>query len=170
MKRIEKRVREARHELGMSQLDLSHEARVSLATVQNIEAGRANPSLATLGRILEALGLDIELVEKAADWDLLGDHGLPITRIGRARHQPGAATLLKHLRLAAREIDRAGAPDGRLRESLEALLLALRTSFPTRYRRWVRRAPLLERLTPEAPTGRVIKLRRIAASRLGEYL
>jgi transcriptional regulator with XRE-family HTH domain len=158
--------------LGISQLELSHLSRVSLATIQNLEAGRANPSLRILAPILRALGLELDLVETNADWDLLIDHGLPLSKHGSGEQAPTAVSLLQHLRLAARDVDRGRITAGaeRKRESLDALLLALKTSFPSRYRKWFGRSPLFERLTPKRPSGRVIKLKRIAEARLGEYL
>ena len=45
--------------LAISQLDLAEMAGVSLATV-NIERGKGNPSLATVKKIIEVLGMEIE--------------------------------------------------------------------------------------------------------------
>lgn len=165
-------LREARASLGISQLELSHLTGVSLASIQNLEAGRANPSLGILEPILRVLGLELSLVDSAADWDALVDHGLPLSGKGSVAQPPTATGLVHHLRLAAREVEhwRSGTDGGRKREGLEALLLALRTCFPSRYRKWFGRSPLFERLTPRRPTGRVIKLMRIAEVRLGEYL
>lgn len=49
-----------RETLNLSQLDLAEMSMVSLATVKDIERGKGNPSLATVGKILEVLGLEIE--------------------------------------------------------------------------------------------------------------
>lgn len=46
--------------LGISQLDLAEMAQVSLATVKDIERGKGNPSLATINKIIDVLGLEIE--------------------------------------------------------------------------------------------------------------
>lgn len=45
--------------LRISQIDLAEMAEVSLATVKDIERGKANPSLSTLNKILDVLGLEI---------------------------------------------------------------------------------------------------------------
>lgn len=45
--------------LELSQQDLAEMAEVSLATVKDIERGKANPSLHTLDKILGVLGLEM---------------------------------------------------------------------------------------------------------------
>lgn len=45
--------------LRISQIDLAEMAEVSLATVKDIERGKANPSLSTINKILDVLGLEI---------------------------------------------------------------------------------------------------------------
>ena len=46
--------------LAISQLDLAEMAGVGLATVKDIERGKGNPSLATVKKIIEVLGMEIE--------------------------------------------------------------------------------------------------------------
>ena len=46
--------------LGISQIDLAEMAGISLATVKDIERGAGNPSMKTVTRILEVLGMEIE--------------------------------------------------------------------------------------------------------------
>lgn len=48
-----------RKALGISQQDLAEIAEVSLATVKDIERGRGNPSLRTVQKILDVLGMEI---------------------------------------------------------------------------------------------------------------
>ena len=45
--------------MGISQLDLAEMAGVSLATIKDIERGAGNPSMKTVTRILEVLGLEM---------------------------------------------------------------------------------------------------------------
>ena len=45
--------------LNISQKDLAEMAEISLATVKDIERGKGNPSLATVKKILEVLGMEI---------------------------------------------------------------------------------------------------------------
>lgn len=58
--------------LRISQLDLAEMAGISLATVKDIERGKGNPSLGTVAKILDVLGLEIEYRVRrtpASDWD-----------------------------------------------------------------------------------------------------
>ena len=52
-------VKERRGVLGISQLDLAEMAGISLATVKDIERGAGNPSMKTVKKILEVLGLEM---------------------------------------------------------------------------------------------------------------
>ena len=48
-----------RKTLSISQLDLAEMSEVSLATVKDIERGKGNPSLATVNKIIEVLGMEM---------------------------------------------------------------------------------------------------------------
>lgn len=52
-------IRNRRTQLKISQADLAEMAGVSLATVKDIERGKGNPSIQTLEKLLEVLGLEI---------------------------------------------------------------------------------------------------------------
>lgn len=49
-----------RKKLGISQLDLAEMAEVGITTVKQIEAGKGNPSLSTVEKIMEVLGMEIK--------------------------------------------------------------------------------------------------------------
>ncbi len=46
--------------LGLSQSDLSEMTNVSLATIKDIERGKANPTLSVVLNIIEVLGMEID--------------------------------------------------------------------------------------------------------------
>ena len=48
-----------RAKLKLSQVDLAEMSGVSLATVKDIERGKANPSLRTVEKLIDVLGLEI---------------------------------------------------------------------------------------------------------------
>lgn len=52
-------IKERRATLGITQLDLAEMAEVSLATVKDIERGKGNPSLETILKLLNVLGLEM---------------------------------------------------------------------------------------------------------------
>ncbi len=57
-------IRERRNELSLSQENLSDRSDVAIKTIHSIELGKANPSVNTLGKILDNLGLQIIVVNK----------------------------------------------------------------------------------------------------------
>ena len=71
-------IRGNRMKLGITQVKLSHLSGVSLPTIQNIEVGKANPSMETLEALCRALYLKVSIVEKDADLKLLMAAGLPL--------------------------------------------------------------------------------------------
>jgi len=166
-------IQRRRSDLGLSQVALASAAGVSLATVQNVEAGRANPSLDTLRRLLAPLGLGLALERIDADWDALAAHGLPLAPLRDLPHvRPDADTLAALVRLAAADLAReGGVPDRERRaEAFAALLLALHNHFPKYFRTRFGRAALVRSHVPATPSGRVIKLHRIALAAVAEYL
>lgn len=57
-------IRKRRESLHLRQEDLSQMADVSLKTIHQIEQGKGNPSLKTLQKLFEVLGLDIKVIIK----------------------------------------------------------------------------------------------------------
>ena len=57
-------IRERRNQLSLSQESLSDRSDVAIKTIHSIELGKANPSVKTLEKILENLGLQIIVVNK----------------------------------------------------------------------------------------------------------
>jgi len=57
---LKETMKSRRTTLALSQTDLAEMADVSLATIKDIERGKGNPSLATIKKILEVLGIEIE--------------------------------------------------------------------------------------------------------------
>lgn len=53
-------IKSRRAKLRLSQVDLAEMAGVSLATVKDIERGKGNPSVRTVEKLLEVLGLEME--------------------------------------------------------------------------------------------------------------
>ena len=61
---IGKVIKERRALLGISQQDLSDYSGVSISTVKDLERGVGNPSIETLSKILDVVGLEIILQVK----------------------------------------------------------------------------------------------------------
>lgn len=54
-------IKERRSVLGISQKDLSEFSGVGISTVKDLERNAGNPTLQTLQRILDVLGLELEI-------------------------------------------------------------------------------------------------------------
>jgi transcriptional regulator with XRE-family HTH domain len=54
-------IRKRRASLGIDQRTLSGISGVAVHTLSNIEAGRGNPTVATLDRVLSALGMELRI-------------------------------------------------------------------------------------------------------------
>jgi len=67
MVEISKTLRERRRELGVSQADLARLSGLSLHGLSNIETGKGNPSMETLLKVLQVLGLQILLKPSAPE-------------------------------------------------------------------------------------------------------
>jgi hypothetical protein len=151
---------------------LAAEAGVSLATLQSVEAGTANPSLSTLHKLFRPLGLHVEVSPGPADWDALVAYGLPLGGGARRASSADLSILPREMKRAALELSGEGdVPDRqRKRECFQALALALQCHFPSTYRAWFKRSRAVRALTPSSPTDRVIKLTRIAREAVAEVL
>ena len=53
-------MKQRREFLSLTQLDLAEMAEVGVATIKDIERGKGNPSLNTIKKILDVLGIKIE--------------------------------------------------------------------------------------------------------------
>jgi len=56
---LQKTMKERRKTLSLSQRDLAEMSELSLATIKDIERGKGNPSIGTVEKILEVLGMEI---------------------------------------------------------------------------------------------------------------
>jgi transcriptional regulator with XRE-family HTH domain len=61
---IYKEIKERRTVLGITQQDLADISGVALRTIKQIETGKGNPSVKTLDKIANVLGMHIDLVIK----------------------------------------------------------------------------------------------------------
>lgn len=52
-------LKKRRKTLSLSQNDLAEMSQLSLATIKDIERGKGNPSIATVSKIMDVLGMEI---------------------------------------------------------------------------------------------------------------
>lgn len=95
----EKLLLRARHKARLSQRELAERTGVAQPTIARIESGAASPRCATLDRLLEACGYDVELVprggvgvDRSAMRELLALE--PGERLRRAAEEAGALARL----------------------------------------------------------------------------
>ena len=165
-------IRHIRQELLISQQELATRARISLTTLQNIEAEIANPSFNCLKKIFRELGLNMNLNADNNCWDVLASLGLPITskeknfQIAKSRDN-----LVHYLKISARSITSGPKQENHSRklEAIESLLVALRDHYPTFYQKRIKKVPLIDNLIPDEISGKHIKLRRLVLASIGEY-
>jgi len=153
---------------GLSQTTLAQRSGLSLATVQNLEAGRANPELHTLTALADSLGLTLELRPKSISLDELIPYGIPLLGSSPAfAIQPDAIGLIDKLNSVGPLLA------GSILSHREVLaLMGLLSALHDHYRsHWDKIDGSLKAWkVRHKVTGAVIKLRRIALSNLAEYL
>jgi transcriptional regulator with XRE-family HTH domain len=162
---ISRILRQARLQKKLSQMEVARRSHISLATIQNIEAGRANPEWDTLSALLKALSLKIEVQSQPLDWLLLASLGCPLLMNSTHPTEPNRSDLVEFLATTDISLHKTQMDD-RQTLALANWLWALRDHYPSLWeqthrvtRKW------LETLQPAN-----IKLRRLALSRLATYL
>ena len=75
-----KEIKNLRTAQGYTQHELAEKAGVSLPTIQNIEGGRANPSLSNIEKILGALNARLEIKINLQSFDLLDLFNMDLER------------------------------------------------------------------------------------------
>ena len=152
---------------GLTQTELARRSMTSLATIQNLEAGKANPELGTLEKILAVLGMSLKIQNLPLDWDRLVSLGVPLLVPTRRPIRPDRNALSNEL-IRLRSEDWGKTLSNRERASLVAWLSALENHFPVFWRQtanhldaWLRKQKI---------GGSEIKLRRLALATLAEYL
>ena len=152
----------AREKRGLSQRQLAERASVSLATLQNIEAGRANPALHTLRQIAACVDLELVLRPKQMDAGSLVDFGLPLLAEGNKAVLYCRFHLIAAMNSSSLEIK--GLPEREL-DALKAFLSALHDHYPSV---WSQLDLRWHRILVNAEVRP--KLRRLALAAMARYL
>jgi len=163
-------VRNRRLILGFTQQMLAQKSGISIGTLQNIEAGIANPSIAILDKILGPLHLETQVVETRFNWDILCELGLPISSNKKIKGvNLTAEILIDNIKIGC--LNLSSNPDNRLKIAMESLILAIKQHYPTMFKKKLEKITLIyENFVPIKITGSHIKLRRLALAKIGQYL
>ena len=162
-----------RHLKHLTQVQLAAKANVSLPTIQNIEAGKANPTLNLLEKIYHTFGVTLEIRSQDPDWSFLKMCGLPLefTPKKYPKKQVDLTLLASHLNKAIQTLLVSPPNETKqFEESLVAMILAIREHYYSFYRYFLNSRETFKFLQNHEATGRIIKLKRIAASHLAEIL
>ncbi len=158
---------ERRKALNLSQRELSELSGLSLATIQNIEACKANPSLKVLTQLNEVLGLSLDIKETSFHWDDLSYFsGLLCSKKHFKKHELTRKNLSLFLRRGVFELKRNQVSE-RILEVFQALLLSIKNHYPKFYKN---HENVYNQALPKRITPRHIKLCRIVLAHIGEYL
>jgi transcriptional regulator with XRE-family HTH domain len=165
-----------RKSLGLTQMKLAVDSGVSLPTIQNIEAGKANPSLSVLKSLFEVLQHDIVIQPQPIDWEELIRFGLPLTTARKnlrkqerkqERKKDGLLILLKRALL---QYPLAGKRTERNWEALAGFLLGLKTHFPGVFQELRSFDQTIQSMLRDQNPGRLYQLRRMSIAEQAKYL
>ncbi|MCB0408476.1 MAG: helix-turn-helix transcriptional regulator [Bdellovibrionales bacterium] len=122
-------IKSRRIQLGMTQVQVANSSHISLATFQNIEAGKANPSLSTLQALLQTLGLKLEVRPLKTTVEDLTQVGVPLMEAAPVTHKPIKTP--KSLLSALKTIEPFSLTEERNKKAFASYLIALRDHYPS---------------------------------------
>lgn len=162
-------IKSLRKDLGLTQVEFAVQSGISLPTLQNIEAGKANPSLDILQKILTTLGMELRAQAPTFDIDKAVLLGVPLV-INRTviSSRPTKAML----RLEARKwvhYFKNNIFSEREQHAIVSFLCALKDHWPTDFKE-IDCPIFAKKIKLFKNNGHVIKLRRISISNLSKYL
>ena len=117
-------LKNARIQLGLTQVELAMLSDVSLPTIQNLDAGKGNPSWTTIQALADRVGFEVKIEPKRANWDELARCGAPLKAVTTQGGAVTAAQMTKNLREAVVELTFYAEIQDRERklEAIQALL------------------------------------------------
>lgn len=161
-------IRSARLARELSQSQVASRSGVSLATVQNLEAGRANPALNTLVAICKTVGLEL-FSRPVQGGDILlsfSGLGIPLLESGtQGVLRPSRERLVSAFNANVNSLKRL---KGREESAIGSFLWALRDHFPSVWRQLD--SPVEKWFNGRDQKTLSIKLRRFSVNALSEYL
>lgn len=127
-----RQIRQLRKQKKMTQFELAQSARIGIASLQNIESGKANPSLETLEKLLSALGYQLAITKMSSKSFQWTDLGLPLMdeqTLAPPKSGPQLRQEIQNLRVQ----HLASLKDHRTKMAVAAFFSALKDHFPSIY-------------------------------------
>ena len=163
-------LKQLRVDSGWSQVKLAHESGVSLPTIQNIEADKANPTIEVLEKLLKALGLEIQIFSSPFNSERASSFGVPLSSSqAKTRINVNKNTLKTETRQWLQNLNEKKLSE-REELSVIAFLRGIHDHYPSYYRNEISTPLFDEKIRKYQKDGRVIKLRRIALANMSHYL
>lgn len=164
-------LRKLRSDFGYSQTKLSHKSKVSLPTIQNIEAGKANPTIDILEKIIKAFGYRLKLEPLEFNINVAIDLGVPLTRNLSFTYnfKPNAKLLIDEVK-KWHHVFMINCLNEREEIALVSFLMALNDHFYAFYQDEISSPLFNKKISEYRKSGKAIKLRRIALTNLSKYL
>ncbi len=150
---------------GYTQYELAEKAGVSLPTIQNIEAGRANPSLSNIELILGALDARLEIKINLQSFDLLDLFNMDLERFKKID--------LKKMLLQFFESAKEKPFQDRDLDLMAALLSGLSAHYPLWMKQQKFDSATLKKwhlLEKKIDPSRLIKFRRIWVAKISQVI
>lgn len=157
-------IKKLRLSRGLTQSQLAHQSGVSLPTIQNIEALKANPSLMILERILDSLDAKLELSVNLKNPDIIEIFNMDLSEFKKI-----------NLKLLLKKLNQNSNAKNQSRhlDLFIALYAALLQSYPN----WLKKNSLYKNIKTEydiisrnMDLNRHIKFRRIWLSKLSQVI
>lgn len=160
-----------RTNLGFSQVKLAHESKVSLPTIQNIDAKKANPTIDVLEKLFLALGMEFKLQPIKFDLEKAITLGVPlVSSLKKIEvHKPSSTMLKQEARKWIYALEEKTLNE-RDELAMIAFLVAIKDHYPTFYNEEVTCHIFEKKIKEKKTSGKIIKLRRIALNTLSKYL
>lgn len=176
IKKLSELIKNARSQIGLSQFSLAATAEVSLPTIQNIEAGKANPSLEVIIKLFKVLKIEMQFKPERINWDCLIQGGVPLISSNHSNfsNNPSskedfemelkrAYSFLTNPHLMTED----EAP--RNWEALIAYFWALSSHYPKSFAKIFKTPFSIESYIKIYSYNKLIKLRRLALSQIKNY-
>jgi transcriptional regulator with XRE-family HTH domain len=160
-----------RTNLGFSQVKLAHESKVSLPTIQNIEARKGNPTIDVLEKLLKALGMELILRPVSFELNMAIILGVPLSSTLKINKSiPPTAALLKSEAVKWNYGFHNHSLLEREEDALIGFLMAVKDHYPTFYKNEICFPIFEKKIKKNKLSARIIKLRRIALEKMSKYL
>ena len=130
-------IKELRNEKNLSQRELARFANISYRQIQRIENCQSDITLGKFCIFLQKFGLDLKVVAKEPDWNVLFNFGLPLNIDNNRKRKYKYKTVVKNIILSSYFLleNKHNVNYMRHYDSFKALLLALRTHYPSKFRK-----------------------------------